>query len=86
MLLRLAVSMACGGDRMDAKDEDIGQQKGSYSDEAADFQEMVENYLDRTLGSPGRAFAAIRQRLPCELRARAQRLVRARSQAAHLAR
>ena len=51
--------------------------------EATDLQQAIERTEGRAFGSPGRAFAAVRARLPEHLRIRAQRLVRGRNRAAH---
>ena len=63
-----------------------GPHEGNFIGAATDFQVLVEKTMGRPTGSPGRAFAAIRQKLPAELHTRVQRLVRARNGEAHPAR
>ena len=64
MCLRRAVSTALGAcTQLASGDEIIGQ--------ATDLQQAVESAEGQTFGSPGRAFAAVRTRLPEQLRVRA---------------
>ena len=75
MLMLCAVPIAMGS-HLQQPDCDI-------SGEAADFQATVERVLGKPMGSPGRAFAAVRPRLTVDLRTRAQRVVRGRNSVAH---
>ena len=75
MLMRYAVLVAMGSHLQQPDCDVIG--------EAADFQATVEQVLGKPLGSPGRAFAAVRPRLTADLRTRAQRVVRSRNSMAH---
>ena len=84
MLMRHAVELA-----MKSRDQIVRSEEAetpSLIGVASDFQILAEGVIGKPLGSPGRAFAAVRARLPPDIRTRVQRVVRARNNAAHPAR
>ena len=85
MLIRHAVELAmkCGHSSTCG---DVEAPAFAFIEVAADFQVLAEEVVGKPLGSPGRAFAAVRSKLPPHLRTRVQRAVRARNGAAHPAR
>ena len=85
MLMRHAVELAmkCGHSSTCG---DVEAPAFAFIEVAADVQVLAEDVVGKPLGSPGRAFAAVRSKLPPHLRTRVQRAVRARNGAAHPAR
>ena len=80
--MRHAVEVAMKGGHT-TMDEVVGP---SFIEVAADFQALAEEVVGQPLGSPGRAFAAVRTKLPTHLRSRVQKAVRERNGAGHPAR